>query len=57
MLKLARGELSSTQSVKRGMWKVRVGSHNLYFRRRPDTIVVIRVLHQAMDAPRHLRGR
>ena len=41
--------------VRPGYRKAPVGSHVLWFRRRPDGAPeVIRILHQRMDGPRHL---
>jgi toxin ParE1/3/4 len=41
--------------IRQGYRKVRAGSHVFYYRDAEAAIVVVRVLHQSMDAPRHLR--
>ena len=41
--------------VADGYFKLRVGSHFIFYREGDDAIDIIRVLHQAMDASRHLK--
>jgi len=31
-----------------------VGSHIIFYRKLPDAIRIVRILHQSMDVPRHL---
>lgn len=57
LIKLVAGQANATKTGTRGTWRVKVGSHNIYFRRRTGAIVIVRVLHQVMDAERHLRRR
>jgi toxin ParE1/3/4 len=41
--------------IRPGYFKRLTGSHAVYFKRTDaDTILVIRILHQSMDFPRHL---
>lgn len=37
-----------------GYMTLPVGSHSIYYRVHDDTVFIARVLHQAMDAERHL---
>jgi toxin ParE1/3/4 len=41
-------------SVLPGLSKIRCGSHIIYYRDMPDRLDVIRILHSAQDAERHL---
>jgi toxin ParE1/3/4 len=41
--------------VAEGYFKMPVGSHVIFYRDGDDAIDIIRVLHQAMDASRHLK--
>jgi toxin ParE1/3/4 len=45
----------SAKGVRRGYFVLRCGSHNVFFRKTPDAILIIRILHQRMDPRRHLR--
>jgi toxin ParE1/3/4 len=49
---LANGTLQgrSAADVRSGYRKRSVGSHVVYYQESPDAIVVIRILHQRMDA-------
>lgn len=40
--------------IRQGLCKAKSGSHFIYFEARADEVYVIRILHQAMDAGRHL---
>jgi toxin ParE1/3/4 len=40
--------------VRPGYWKHPVGSHVMFFRRHPNGIDVVRILHGRMDFERHL---
>ncbi len=40
--------------VQPGYRKYRVGSHVMFYRVNPNTVVVVRILHQRMDVGRHL---
>jgi len=40
--------------IRQGYRRLRVEQHVIYFRTTPYGIAVIRILHQRMDAPRHL---
>lgn len=40
--------------IRPGYRRGAAGRHHLYFRIEHDGIAVIRILHQRMDAPRHL---
>jgi toxin ParE1/3/4 len=51
---LCTGELAGTRHAYR-LLKRRVRSHVIYYRDNGREIVVVRVLHGRMDAPRHLR--
>ncbi len=37
-----------------GLLRIRAGSHFIYFRDDGEAVVIVRILHVAMDAPRHL---
>ena len=41
-------------SVRRGYLKYPCGAHVIYFRNLGDTLEIVRVLHRAQDAERHL---
>lgn len=43
-------------AVRRGYLRYAIGSHATYYRERGDRLEVIRILHQAQDARRNLRG-
>lgn len=52
---LATGRLTCRPaSLDRGYFKRSVGSHIVYFRSEHEGIQIIRILHQSMDAERHL---
>lgn len=40
--------------IRPGYRRQRVERHAVYYRMEGDTVVVMRVLHERMDAPRHL---
>ena len=40
--------------VRRGYRRLGYGRHVIYYRVHPDEVEIVRVLHQSMDAPRHL---
>ncbi len=40
--------------VRSGYWKYPAGSHVLFFRVSDGRIVIVRILHQRMDAQQHL---
>jgi toxin ParE1/3/4 len=44
----------SCETIRAGYRRLGVGSHVIYFRATGYGIAVTRVLHQRMDAPRHL---
>ncbi|MNL66245.1 Toxin ParE1 [compost metagenome] len=44
----------SPLDVRRGYRKLASGSHFIYYRAIPAGVEVVRILHQAMDAKRHL---
>jgi toxin ParE1/3/4 len=44
----------SYDHVRAGYFMYSAGSHIIFFKRRSDGIVVIRILHQSMDYQRHL---
>ena len=44
----------SAESIREGYRKAACGAHMIYFREDTDGISVIRILHQRMDADRHL---
>jgi toxin ParE1/3/4 len=46
---------SPAKSIRKGYFVLRCGSHNVFFRKTPDAILIIRILHQRMDPRRHLR--
>ena len=53
---LAAGTKRGRPAIIRDAYlKLPVGSHMVFFRIAHDTIEIIRVLHQSMDAPRHLK--
>ncbi|MCT4334693.1 type II toxin-antitoxin system RelE/ParE family toxin [Paracoccus sp. YLB-12] len=54
-LSLAAGEtVGRPVDMRPGTLKVRAGSHMVYVREGPDTLDVIRVLHQRQDVERNL---
>ena len=44
----------SCEHIRRGYRRWRVGRHLIYFRETDYGIAVVRILHDRMDAPRHL---
>ncbi|MGL4976274.1 MAG: type II toxin-antitoxin system RelE/ParE family toxin [Bosea sp. (in: a-proteobacteria)] len=44
----------SAETVRAGYFKFAAGSHVLFFRRIPDGIDVVRILHSRMDFTRHV---
>lgn len=43
--------------IREGYWKLNVGSHIIFYRQTlPDTIEIVRVLHQRMDIDTRLSG-
>lgn len=44
----------SPLNIRRGYRKLPSGSHLIYYRAIPTGVEVVRILHQAMDAKRHL---
>lgn len=40
--------------VRGGYRRISHGRHVIYYRVHPDEVEIVRVLHQSMDAPRHL---
>jgi toxin ParE1/3/4 len=44
----------SADDVREGYFRLRVGSHMIYFRRRRTRVEVVRVLHVRMSPRRHL---
>lgn len=52
---LARGKrLSRPATIRDGYFKASVGRHVIYFQRRAEILLVVRILHQRMDIERHL---
>ncbi|WP_370400323.1 type II toxin-antitoxin system RelE/ParE family toxin [Sulfitobacter sp. JB4-11] len=53
---LCDGNAASTSAdhIIQGFRKLRVGSHVVFFRENDDAIIVVRILHQRMDVPKHL---
>lgn len=45
---------ATCEHIRSGYRCQRVERHAVYFRVEKDTVVVVRVLHERMDAPRHL---
>lgn len=45
----------SADHVRSGYYKTFVARHALYFKTDGDTITIVRILHQSMDAGQHLR--
>lgn len=43
------------KNIRKGYFVLRCGSHNVFFRKRPDAVLIIRILHERMDPKRHLR--
>ena len=58
LLGVAEGRVParSAEAIRAGYLKCAAGSHMIYFRREDDEIVVIRILHQAMDIEGQLGG-
>lgn len=58
LLGVAHGRIParSADAVRMGYLKCAAGSHMIYFRREGDEILVIRILHQAMDVEGQLGG-
>ena len=44
----------SAEDIRAGYRKIAVGSHVVYFRERPGTLEIIRILHRRMDVARRL---
>ena len=44
----------SAEDIRAGYREIAVGSHVVYFRERPDTLEIIRILHRRMDVARRL---
>ena len=42
-------------AIKRGLFKHPSGSHVIFYTVSDENVIVMRVLHQRMDFPRHLR--
>ncbi len=55
---IASGHKPSQQvdEIRSGYFKAFAGSHTFWFVRGRDSVVVVRILHQAMDPDRHLPG-
>ncbi|MDF1722703.1 MAG: type II toxin-antitoxin system RelE/ParE family toxin [Minwuia sp.] len=52
---LADGSLTGRQTtIRKGYFKLRTGSHVLFFRVGENDIEIMRILHQRMDVDRHL---
>lgn len=53
---LAQGTASARRAdhVRKDYVIVSAGSHHLWCKITPDSIDIIRILHQSMDVPRHL---
>lgn len=53
---LAHAPLAGTACghIRPGYRRQSVESHVVYYRAEPDSVTVVRVLHERMDAPRHL---
>lgn len=43
-----------SDDIRPGYWRFRVKSHIVFFKRDGEWIDVVRILHGAMDYPRHL---
>lgn len=52
---IASGDLIShpLQVARDGIFKSRVNRHLIIFEQTHDTIFIVRILHEAMDIPRH----
>lgn len=35
--------------IRSGYWRIKAGSHVIFFRREDDEIIVVRILHERMD--------
>jgi toxin ParE1/3/4 len=53
---LARGTKGRRSDIREGYWKLPAGSHVIYYRENAaaHAVDIIRILHQGMDAERHL---
>lgn len=51
---IARGIRTGRVSVRAGLFKIRCGSHMIYYRMTEDEIQIIRILHGKQDVERHL---
>lgn len=47
---------SAADLVRPGYRRLASGRHVIYFRVHPDEVLIVRVLHQRMDAGRHFSG-
>lgn len=45
---------TACESIRRGYRRRRVGEHAIYYRAADYGVAIIRILHDRMDAPRHL---
>ena len=56
IVELANGEASiqSMNVSKVGLYKTRVNRHLIIFEQTDEQILIVRVLHEAMDIPRHI---
>lgn len=53
-LALAPFSAQACDHIRPGYRRQPVESHVVYYRTGPDMVTVVRVLHERMDAPRHL---
>ncbi|MDP1698384.1 MAG: type II toxin-antitoxin system RelE/ParE family toxin [Xanthomonadaceae bacterium] len=53
-LALAPFSASACDHIRPGYRRHGVERHAVYYRVEADTVIVVRVLHERMDAPRHL---
>jgi toxin ParE1/3/4 len=53
---LAQSPLSGTSCshIRPGYRRQSVESHVVYYRAEPEAVTVVRILHERMDAPRHI---
>ena len=42
--------------IRSGYWRIRSGSHFIFFRRENATVVVVRILHERMNVSNHLNS-
>lgn len=49
-----RVHVRSAEDIRQGYKKAACGAHMIYFLESADGIAIIRILHQSMDADRHL---